>query len=65
MSLALVPQFVREHYEVREWRHAVAILSADFSAEWADIVSVRMGRAVLRDEDCGRRYCLRITNAQS
>jgi hypothetical protein len=50
MSLALVPQFVREHYEVREWRHAVAILSADFSAEWADIVSVLTEFRLFRSE---------------
>jgi hypothetical protein len=37
MSLDQVPPFLRESYEVREWRHAVAILAADFPEEWADI----------------------------
>jgi hypothetical protein len=37
MSLQQVPAFLREHYEVGEWRHAVAILTADFPEEWADI----------------------------
>jgi hypothetical protein len=40
MSLVQVPHFIRENYEVREWRHAVAILSADFPEEWSDIVKV-------------------------
>ena len=40
MSLEQVPVFLRENYEVREWRHAVAILAADFPDEWADIVRV-------------------------
>jgi len=35
-----LPQFIRDHYEVHEWRHASAILTADFAQEWADIVAV-------------------------
>lgn len=36
-------EFLKENYEIRQWRHAIAILSADFSSEWADI------QGVLRD----------------
>ena len=32
--------FVQSHYEVHEWRHALAILSSDFPDELADIESV-------------------------
>ena len=35
--------FVRENYELHDWRHAIAILSTDFKAEWADILAVLAG----------------------
>ncbi len=38
MSIDLLPPYIREHYEVREWKHASAILHQDFPQEWADIV---------------------------
>jgi hypothetical protein len=38
MSFAQIPPFLLDAYEIREWRHAVAILTADFPDEWADIV---------------------------
>lgn len=34
------PQFIRENYEVHEWRHASAILVKDFSREWQDLITV-------------------------
>jgi hypothetical protein len=37
---ALVPAELRRLYEVREWRHAISILSNDFPKEWDDIVEV-------------------------
>ena len=40
MSTDLLPTFIREHYEVHEWKHACAILKEDFSREWNDIVSL-------------------------
>ena len=35
-----LPQFIRDHYEVHEWKHASAILTSDFPDEWDDIMSV-------------------------
>lgn len=35
-----LPQFITDHYEVHEWKHASAILSSDFSREWADILDL-------------------------
>lgn len=35
-----LPDFVRKHYEVHEWRHASAILASDYPAEWRDILDV-------------------------
>lgn len=32
--------FIRDHYECYEWKHASAILTQDFPAEWADLVDV-------------------------
>ncbi len=35
-----LPDFIKTHYDVQEWRHASAILSADFPKEWRDIIDV-------------------------
>ena len=40
MSIELLPEFLRTHYEVHEWRHAIAILRDDFPNEWQDIIEV-------------------------
>ncbi len=40
MSLDLLPDFVRSHYETHEWKHACAILKQDFPQEWIEIVEV-------------------------
>jgi len=50
MSLLQVPAFLREHYEVGEWRHAVSILAADFPDEWTDIITVLSGFRLFRSE---------------
>ena len=43
MSISLLPQYVHDHYEVHEWKHACAVLHEDFPSEWHDIVSVLQG----------------------
>ena|ERR1700730_5107127 len=40
MGINLLPQFIRSHYEVHEWKHACAILKGDYPNEWKDIVDV-------------------------
>lgn len=40
MSISDVPEFIRENYEIHEWRHATAVLLKDFPNEWADIMAV-------------------------
>ncbi|MBB5040613.1 BglII/BstYI family type II restriction endonuclease [Prosthecobacter dejongeii] len=30
-------QFIRDHYEIHEWRHATAILERDFPEQWIDV----------------------------
>lgn len=40
MARDRLPQFIREHYEIHEWRHALAILRSDFPNEYSDIVNV-------------------------
>ena len=40
MSITLLPNDIRENYEVHEWKHACAILSSDFPDEWNDIIQV-------------------------
>ena len=40
MTIDLLPAFIRDNYEVHEWKHACAILSTDFPDEWKDICDV-------------------------
>jgi len=40
MAIDVLPPFIRENYEVHEWRHALAILAHDFPSEFADIIDV-------------------------
>lgn len=35
-----IPAHLQDSYEIIEWRHAAAILAADFPNEWRDIVDV-------------------------
>lgn len=40
MGIDLLPPFIRDNYEVREWKHACAILRQDFPEEWAELCSL-------------------------
>jgi hypothetical protein len=40
VTLDLLPPFIRDNYEVHEWKHACAVLSTDFPHEWKDICDV-------------------------
>lgn len=40
MLLNRLPPFIRQNYECHEWKHASAILSQDFPAEWTDMLDV-------------------------
>lgn len=35
-----LPEFIRDNYEIHEWRHALAILRSDFPNEYNDILDV-------------------------
>ena len=48
MSLSALDPFVLQHYEVHEWRHATAILAADFPQELQDIQDVLKNFRLLR-----------------
>lgn len=47
---SVLPDFIAEHYEVKEWRHASAILSSDYPDEWRDILEVLAGFRLHRSE---------------
>jgi len=34
------PKFIEENYEIRQWKHACAILKTDFPKEWDEIVEI-------------------------
>lgn len=38
MSLKQLPAFIRQNYELHEWKHATAILKTDFPRELKDVV---------------------------
>lgn len=40
MGTELLPQFIRDNYEVHEWKHACAILKQDFPIEWNEVIEV-------------------------
>jgi hypothetical protein len=40
MTLDVFPEFVRQNYEIHQWRHACAILAKDFPNELADLADV-------------------------
>ena len=40
MTKESLPQLIRDTYEIHEWKHACAVLSADFPQEWTDIIDV-------------------------
>jgi hypothetical protein len=40
VALEDFPKFIRDHYELHEWRDGLAILQSDFSAEYDDICDV-------------------------
>lgn len=46
----LLPQKIRALYEVKEWKHACAILKEDFPGEWDDIIDI-LNRFRLRKSD--------------
>ena len=48
MGTQTLPEFVRENYEVHEWRHALAILRQDFPGEYADVLDVLTRFRLLR-----------------
>jgi hypothetical protein len=50
MALDLLPDAVREGYEVKEWRHALAILKVDFPKQWDDLLYTLTSFRLFRSE---------------
>jgi len=40
MTIDDIPKFIKEHYEIHEWRHASAVMARDFPQEWQDLIKV-------------------------
>ncbi len=43
-----LPDFIRESYEVHQWRHAIAVLREDFPLEWNDIINALTSFRLIR-----------------
>jgi hypothetical protein len=48
VSLDALPDYIREYYECHEWRHATAVLRADFPEQWTDLCEVLTGFVLKR-----------------
>lgn len=48
MGTELLPKYIRDNYEVYEWKHACAILKQDFPNEWTDVIDVLTNFKLLR-----------------
>lgn len=46
----LVPQFLRDHYHVKEWRNATGILQTAHPSEWQEIIDVLTDFRLYRSE---------------
>lgn len=40
MPVSAFPQFIKDNFEIHEWRHASAIFERDFPVEWNDVCDV-------------------------
>lgn len=40
MTIDVFPEFIQQHYEIHQWRHACAILAKDFPDELEDLIDV-------------------------
>jgi hypothetical protein len=40
MTINLFSDFIRNNYEIHEWKHATTILKGDFRTEWDDLIAV-------------------------
>lgn len=43
MNPVTISDFLRTHYQIHDWKHALAILGNDFPDEWQDIVDILSG----------------------
>lgn len=43
MGIELLPEFIRENYEIHDFKHATSVLYHDFREEWYDIINVLTG----------------------
>lgn len=48
MALETIPNIIRTKYKIFEWNHAIAILEADFSEEFQEILGVLMGFQLMK-----------------
>jgi hypothetical protein len=46
----LLPQFIQDNNEVEEWRHACAIMAADFPEQWKDLTEVLINFRFFKDQ---------------
>lgn len=50
MAIELIPEPIRTNFEIREWKHACAVLKGDFPTEWDELLDI-LGRFRLKASD--------------
>jgi hypothetical protein len=50
MGVEKIPEYIRENYQIQEWRHATAVLLNDFPNEWNDLIQVLSNFKLLKSE---------------
>lgn len=50
MGSEILPDDIRDKYEIHEWKHACAILKTDFPTEWEDLIKVLRAFELKRSE---------------
>ena len=40
MPISDLPKFIRDNYEIHEWKHSITILKGDFPNEWFDLTDI-------------------------
>jgi len=50
MSIERLPEFIKDHYEIYEWRSPTAILKQDYPEEYHDIMDILTGFRLLKSD---------------
>jgi len=50
VAIESMPEFIKDHYEIHEWRHASTVLEHVFTGEWNDVMEILSDFRLLRSD---------------